>query len=265
MSELWNNILVNPLFNIIFGIYRITGSLGISIILLTLLIRALLVPVMLPSLKAIKKQQDLQPEIDKIKLKYKHDKKKQAELQMELFKKHGINPASGCSMQIIMILVLIALYGVIGQLTQGTNIEELNKHVYFNSLKLVEGESVQTNFLYMDLAKPDPFFILAVLAGLFQLISSKMTMPYVEQGEKAAKKTPEKSDDIGYKMQQQMLYTMPIMNVLIGLTLPSGVVLYMVVTTIFSIAQSYFVSGLGGLKPWIHKIQKKLKSIQPQK
>ena len=113
----------------------------------------------------------------------------------------------------------------------------------------------------MDLAKPDPFFILAVLAGLFQLISSKMTMPYVEQGEKAAKKTPGKSDDIAYNMQQQMLYTMPVMNVLIGLTLPSGVVLYMVVTTIFSIAQSYFVSGWGGLKPWIYKIQKKLKPV----
>ena len=259
MPELWNNLLVNPLFNLIFVFYRLTGSLGVSIIFLTLIIRAVLVPIMLPSLKALKKQQDLQPEIDKIKLKFKHDKKKQAEMQMELFKKHGINPASGCSTQIIMILVLIALYGVIRKFTLGASIDELNAHVYFNSLKLIEGESINTNFLYMDLAKPDPFFILAILAGLFQLISSKMTMPFVEQGEKAAKKTPGKSDDLAYNMQQQMLYTMPIMNVLIGLTLPSGVVLYMVVTTIFSIAQSYFVSGWGGLKPWIHKVRRILK------
>src|SRR3972149_5549534 len=198
MPELWNNLLVNPLFNLIFVFYRLTGSLGVSIILLTLIIRAVLVPIMLPSLRALKKQQDLQPEIDKIKLKFKHDKKKQAEMQMELFKKHGINPASGCSTQIIMILV--------------------------------EGESINTNFLYMDLAKPDPFFILAILAGFFQLISSKMTMPFVEQGEKAAKKTPGKSDDIAYNMQQQMLYTMPVMNVLIGLTPPSGGGLDMAVT-----------------------------------
>src|SRR3990172_4826887 len=164
MPELWNNLLVNPLFNLIFVFYRLTGSLGVSIILLTLLIRAVLVPVMLPSVRALKKQQDLQPEIDKIKLKFKHDKKKQAEMQMELFKKHGINPASGCSTQIIMILVLIALYGVIRKFTLGASIDELNAHVYFNSLKLIEGESINTNFLYMDLAKPDPFFILAILA-----------------------------------------------------------------------------------------------------
>jgi membrane protein insertase Oxa1/YidC/SpoIIIJ len=68
------------------------------------------------------------------------------------------------------------------------------------------------------------------------------------------KKTPDKNDDIAYNMQQQMLYTMPIMNFIIGLTLPSGVVLYIVTTTLFSIVQTYFVSGWGGMQHIINKL-----------
>jgi YidC/Oxa1 family membrane protein insertase len=255
IGQIWNFILVTPILNSLAGFYQLTSNLGVAIILLTIVIRALLTPATLPSLKTMKKQRDIQPELDEIKQKYKNDKKKQGEMQMELFKKHGLNPASGCLTQIVMIIVLIALYGVIRKFTLATDITQLNPQMYFGFLKFAEGETLNTAFLWMkDLAKPDKFFILALLSGAFQLIQSKMTMPYVEAGEKAAKKTPDKSDDIAYNMQQQMLYTMPIMNVIIGVTLPAGVVLYILTTTIFSLVQTYFVSGWGGLKPWLHKL-----------
>jgi YidC/Oxa1 family membrane protein insertase len=108
--------------------------------------------------------------------------------------------------------------------------------------------------LYLDLGKPDPFYILAILSGALQFVQSKMTFPYVEKAEKAAEITPDKSDDIAYNMQQQMLYTMPVMNLVIGITLPAGVVLYILTTTVFSIVQTYFVTGWGGLYPWVKKL-----------
>ena len=253
LSEIWNLILINPILNILVGFYQLTGNLGFSIVLLTVLIRTILIPAMLPSMKTMQKQRELQPELDKIKKKFKHDKKKQAEMQMELFKKHGLNPASGCLTQIAMIVVLIALYGVIRRFTGGTNIEEINSHLYFGFLNLDLVEQIQIRFLWLDLTKPDPYYVLAVLSGVFQLFQSKMTQPYVEIGEKAAQKTPDKKDDIAYNIQEQMLYTMPIMNFIIGVTLPAGVVLYILTTTIFSLVQTYFVSGLGGLKPWLKK------------
>ena len=259
MSVIWQTLLVNPIFNILVTLYKVSGSLGISIILLTLLIRSALIPVVLPSLKTMKKQKELQPELDKIKKKYKHDKKKQAEMQMELFNKHGINPASGCLTQIVMLVVLIALYGVIRKFSNGMELTEINSTIYFEALKFVSLDDIKTGFLYMDLAKPDPLYIFVILSGILQLISSKMMLPYSEIGEKAAKKTPDKTDDMAYNMQSQMLYTMPIMNVLIGVKLPAGVVLYLVTTTVFSIAQNYFINGLGGLKPWINKIKKWIK------
>jgi len=253
LSEIWNLILINPILNVLVGFYQLTGNLGFSIVLLTILIRTILIPAMLPSMKTMQKQRELQPELDKIRKKFKHDKKKQAEMQMELFKKHGLNPASGCLTQIAMIVVLIALYGVIRRFTGGTNIEEINSHLYFSFLNLDLVEQIQIRFLWLDLTKPDPYYVLAVLSGVFQLFQSKMTQPYVETGEKAAQKTPDKKDDIAYNIQEQMLYTMPIMNFIIGVTLPAGVVLYILTTTIFSLVQTYFVSGLGGLKPWLKK------------
>ncbi|HSX39848.1 MAG TPA: YidC/Oxa1 family membrane protein insertase [Candidatus Saccharimonadales bacterium] len=260
IGMLWNTILVNPLLNVLAALYHFSGSLGIAIILMTVIIKALLIPVITPSLKTMKKQRDLQPELDKLKEKYKYDKKKMAEMQMELFKKHGLNPASGCLTQVAMIVVLIALYGVIRQFTINVNVAHLNTLIYFPLFKFNPGQTVNSHFWIWDLAKADRFYILALLSGVLQFFASKMMLPYVEQGEKAAEKTPDKKDDIAYNMQAQMVYTMPVMNFIIGMTLPAGVVLYIVVSTVFSIVQQYFVSGWGGLNPWIKKVWKSKKN-----
>lgn len=255
MSVLWNTLLVNPLLNILVGFFQLTGNLGISIILLTVLIRTVLIPLVLPSMKNMQKQRDLQPQIEKIKKKYKYDKKKQAEMQMALLKEHGLNPAAGCLTQIPMFIVLIALFNVIGKFSNGIVLEDINALIYFDSFKFVSLDQIKTSFLWMDLGKADPYYVLAILSGVFQFFASKMTQPYVEEGGKAAKKTPDKKDDIAYNMQEQMLYMMPIMTVIIGLRLPAGTVLYILVTTVFSIFQTYFVSGWGGLSPYIKKLK----------
>ncbi len=255
MSVLWNKLLVNPIFNVLVIFYGITGgNMGIAIILLTLVIRLLLIPVVLPSMKSMQKQRELQPELEKIKNKYKYDKQKQAEEQMKLFKKHGLNPASGCLNQILMIIVLIALYNVITKFSFASDINSINEVLYFAKLKFAEGTTLNTKFLYMDLTKPDPYYLIPVLGGVFQFFASKMMQPYVEKGEEAAKKTPDKSDDLAYNMQEQMLYLMPLMTVMIGLKLPAGAALYILTTTIFSVVQQYFLSGLGGLKPLLAKL-----------
>jgi YidC/Oxa1 family membrane protein insertase len=229
--------------------------MGWALILLTIVTRAVLIPVMLPSLKTMQKQRDLQPELKKIQEKYKHDKQKQAEEQMKFFREHGLNPTSGCLSQIVMLVVLFALYGVISKFTNGLDLAAINQQIYFDQFKFAVDSAINTTFFWLDLAKPDPVFAIPVLAGLFQLVSSKMMQPYVEKGEKLAEKTADKSDDLAYNMQEQMLYLMPIMTVVITFRLPSGIALYLLVTTIFSIAQQYFVSGWGGMRPLINKLK----------
>lgn len=255
-TNLHSTILVNPIFNLLALVFQATGSLGWSIIGLTIIVKALSIPVILPSLKSAKKQRDLQPQLNKLKKKYKYDKKKLAEKQMELMKEHGVNPASGCYTMIITILIFTALYSVIRQITQVTDVVEINSHLYANFLKFKSLDQLNTSFLYLDLTKPDPYYLMAVLAGAFQFVLAKMSMPYNEAGVKAAKKTPDKKDDIAYNMQQQSMYIMPAMMVFLGISLPAGVIIYIITSALFSIVQNYFVNGWGGLKPLVNKIKK---------
>lgn len=96
---------------------------------------------------------------------------------------------------------------------------------------------INTSFFYLDLGKPDPFVILPILAGVAQFITSKVMMPAVKKGEALAEKTDDNKDDLMYNMQKQMLYFMPVMTVVIGYKLPSGLALYWFVTTLFSLVQ----------------------------
>ena len=252
-------MLVNPLLNLLVGLFALTGNLGVAIVILTIIIRSALIPVVLPSIKSMKKQRELAPQIAKLKKKHKKDKQKLAQAQMELFKKHNINPTSGCLSQIAMIIVLIALFSVIRRFTYidngGIDIAAINDLLYFDFLKLPLDTVIQTRFLYLDLAQKDPYYILATLSALLQFLVSKMNMPAAERTEKNAKNTPQKSDDMAAQMQTQMMYMMPIMNFVIGVTLPSGVVLYILTTSVFTIVQTYIINGPGGLKPWINKLK----------
>ena len=257
---MWNTILINPIFNFLIALYRLTGNLGISIILFTVIAKAILIPVTLPSIKMAKKQRDIQPELEKINQKFKYDKKKQAELQMELFKKHGINPGAGCITTIITFVLMIAIYRALVKLTMATDLVALNADIYFDAFKFSQGESLATKFLYLDLVKPDPYLIITVLTVVAQFIATKMMSPYSKTSTKAVKHTKSQTDDIAQAMQKQNQYIMPLMFFIFGITLPSGVMFYILVSILFQIAQTYYFSGLGGLKGWLKKTESNKKS-----
>lgn len=233
------NFLVNPITQVLIFLYGITGqNLGLAILLLTLAIRSILVPITIPSLKSAKKMQELKPKLDKLKEKFKGDKKKLQLAQLDLYKQEGINPAAGCLPQIAQLVVLIALYQVFIQFINGSEIN---------------GQPLNLSFLWLNLGKPDPFYILPILAGLTQLVLSLMMMSGLESHVKAPKvkdekKKEEDSLEMAQSMQQQMLFIMPAMTTLIALKFPSGLALYWVATTVFSLVQQYIISGPGGLK-----------------
>jgi YidC/Oxa1 family membrane protein insertase len=261
MSQIWNLAILNPIFNVLVILYQLTTSLGVSIILFTTIIRLILIPLTLPQIKMSQKQRDIQPELNRIKEKFKYDKKKQAEMQMELFKQHGINPGAGCLTTILTFIFMIAIYSAVSMFTINPDINTLNTHIYFDQYKFLSGETIDTSFLYLNLAKPDQFLVLTIIAVLLQFLATKMLMPYSEVSEKATKQTPEKTDDMMASFQKQSLYMMPIMFFIFGLTLPSGVMLYIATTTLFQIVQTYVSSGWGGLKPWISKIKFAKKAV----
>ncbi len=188
--------------------------------------------------------QDLKPELDRLKAKHT-DKAALQQAQVALYKERGINPAAGCLPQIFQIIILISLYQVF---------------IYFLKQSSVGGVVVNPNFIYLDLTKPDRTYIMSLLAGLSQLVFSLMMQSGIESHvqnpkKKDDKKKEEDSLEMASSMQQQMIYMMPAMTVIISLNFQSGLVLYWVVSTLFSLIQQYFFSGWGGLIPVLKKLR----------
>lgn len=264
---MWNTLLYQPIVNALVFLNNLFGNFGLAIIVLTILIRLLLIPLSTPSLKAAQKMKELAPQLAKLKEKYGDDKKAFAQAQLELYRQNGANPAAGCLPQIIQFIILIALYQAFSKvlLSDGAAMVEKLNEVLYSSLKLSPGTILNTKFLYLNLAKPDVFQlpglkfplpgVFLILAALVQFLSSKMMQPVVESAQKVAQKTPGKSDDLATSMQSQMLYLFPLMTIFIGFSFPSGLVLYWFIFSFSSAIQQYFVSGWGGLTPWLRKLK----------
>lgn len=241
------SIITDPIAQLLQFFTQTTGDLGWAIILLTISIRLALVPLTLPGQKKQNetrlKMQKIKPQLDKLKEKYKDDKVKLSQAQMDLYKEHDINLFSiGSLLPLVQIVFLIALY-----------------HVLLDQLGALE---IHPIFFGLDLVEKDSTFILPVLAAGLQLILSIMILPGLEKHDvvpekstkKSLKKLNEKETDQQEMMesiQQQMVFIFPVITGVFAAQFPAGVALYWVATTLFSIVQQYFVSGLGGLEKYL--------------
>lgn len=263
MGEIWNLILFQPLVSALVVFLRTFGNLGVAIIVLTIVLRAILIPLTIPSMKTQKKMAELAPEIARLKKKHQGDKQKFVRAQMDLYRQHGANPAAGCLPLIIQFLILIGLYQAFIQVLQADGaavIAKINETVY-PFLRLSAETKINLSFLYLNLAKPDVIQLAGLpipglfltLAALTQFLSAKMMSPAVQTAQQQAEKTKEKTDDLMTSMQSQMLYLFPLMTLFIGYTFPSGLILYWFVFSAFQLVQQYFLTGWGGLTPWVEK------------
>lgn len=239
--------MINQIFVTLLNFFAqyLFNSYALAIIAVTSLIRIVLIPFTLPTLKSQKKIQSLKPEIDKLKSKYSSDKKTLQQKQLELYQQHNINPAAGCLPQLIQIGLFIVFYRVL--------INSLNS----------DNISYSLNFFWLNLTQPDETYILPALAGISQLILALMIKPGADTKaeHQLAAKTKTKKDDkqaddmeqMAQTMQSQMVFLMPAMTFFLARSFPSGLALYWITSTIISIVQQFFVSGLGGLSPTISR------------
>lgn len=266
MIDIWNTLLFYPLLNVLMWLHQLTGNFGWAVILLTVGLRAVMTPLVWSSMKTMKKQQELNPEIAKLKEKFKNDKQGLMTAQAELYKQHGLNPAAGCLPQILQIVVLIALFNAFNLVLHTPAAElvaKLNPLLYpFN--QLAANTQISTWFFGIDLIKPNLIHVpglafglpgvLVILSALVQFLSSKMMMPEVKLEKKIAKVTEEKTDDIMAASSEQMLYMFPLMTLIFGYQFPGGLVLYWFIFSLVSGIQQYFATGWGGLTPWLRRL-----------
>lgn len=228
----FHETLYRPLFNGLIFLYNAIPlhDFGVAIILLTIIIRLILYPLNQKAIVSQKRLSQLQPQIKEIQARYA-DKVKQSQALMEFYKKNNVNPASGCLPLLIQFPILIALYQVFWN---GLKPESLSALYSF----IANPGTVDPMFLgLVSLANPN--YIFAILAGVFTFWQSKMMV--------SLQPTAGQGNDFSAAMNKQMVYFMPLVTIFISWSLPAGLSLYWVVTTLAGIIQQYFVIKKNGI------------------
>lgn len=240
MTALFHTIFFQPIFNILIWLYSALPykDIGISIILLTLLVKVVTYPLALMQIKQQREMQELQPKIDEIRKRLKDDQDAQAKELMELYKKEKVNPAAGCWPLLVQIPIFIALYQALNVGLKAGGYGDLYAFVPTPA-------SIQTMFIGLfDLTKPN--YVLAVLAGIVQFFQTRhilkppaatVTPPPTE----VAATTGAKDESMAAMMNKQMMYVMPLMTVFIGISLPGGLTLYWLTMSALTLLQQVYV------------------------
>lgn len=229
MTQFFNLILYQPLFNLLVFLYNVIPGqdVGVAIITLTLLTKILLYPLTKKTLKAQRDMQLLQPKIKEIQEKHKNDKTLQAQETMKLYQEHGINPLGGCLPLLIQLPLLIALFQVF---RTGFEIGTLETDLY----SFVENPGILDPWFLGIVDLSEQNFILALLAGVAQFFHTRLT-----SANQVMQKSKDGGSDMGQMMQKQMMIMMPILTVVISFSLPAALPFYWLANTLFSIGEHY--------------------------
>jgi YidC/Oxa1 family membrane protein insertase len=201
----WFDIIAKPLLLSLKFFYKYIGNYGLAIILITIIIKILFWPLANKSFKSMKGMQSIQPEIAKLKEKYKDNKEEFAKQQMALYKQYNVNPLGGCLPMLLQIPVFISLYRVLA-----------------DSIELRHADFI--TFWINDLSAKDPTYIAPLLMGASMFLQQKMT--------------PSAADPT----QAKMMMFMPLIFTVMFLSFPSGLVIYWLLNNVLSIAQQLYIN-----------------------
>ena len=245
IGQIFNTILLQPFLNALLILYQFLGhNYFLAIAVLTIILRLITQPLMAKQLNSTKRMNDLQPQLKELEKKYGNDKERMAQEQMKLYKENGINPMAGCLPTLLQFPIWIALYQSIIQTLGRSPLQflALSKHIYslgiFAGLPLLV--PLASKFLWLNLALPDPYYVLPILTGITMWVQQKMMTP---------PSTGVQANSTQAQMSQSMAVTMPLMFAFITINLASGLALYFVISNLVGIAVQYFMTGWGSLLP----------------
>lgn len=231
MLAIFHTIIYQPLYNILILFYNIVPGkdFGISIILITILLRTVLIPLYKKQIESQKKLQELQPKIKELQEKTKGNKEQQTKQLMELYKEHKTNPFSGCMPLIVQLIFLIAIYQVLIKISSnGLVVDPTQLYSFISD----PGKINQFFIFIVDLTKPS--IVIAALAAIAQYFQTKMLMASQPV---APKKDDSGKPDMAQMMSKQMLYLGPFLTLFIGIKFPAGLSLYWLAGTLFMLIQ----------------------------
>ncbi len=235
----FNLIFTYPIFNVLMLLYHLFGEMGLSIIVLTLIVRLALFPLTLKQLKSTKATQAIQPLLADVRKKYAKDQRAQYEAMQAIYKEYGVNPAAGCLPLLIQLPILYGLFFALNEVLKNPNLNNINSIIYPFLPHFATLPNTYLNWfgLHLNLAAPDPSHILPILAGVATFLQLRMSQP----------RTMSKSKDTMSQQMQIMQFVMPFVTFFFALNFVAGLALYWTTTSVFSMVQQYFVTGWGSL------------------
>ena len=256
--NIWNTLILDPMINALMWIYSGLGeNFGLAIIVFTILVRLITYPLTASQIKSTKGMQELQKskKWQDIQKKYKGDREKLAQEQMNLYKEMGVSPFGSCLPTLIQFPIIIGLYQAIIRALAVTPIQllELTKHIYpfYNAAAFIP---LNNYFLWMDLSQPERDYgvtiagfgipILAILVVGTTFLQSRLMTP------------PSTAGDQGANMGRAMNLYMPLFMGYLAYTFPSGLALYFVTSNLVGILQY----GIMGRLDWRNLIPSRFTS-----
>lgn len=194
--------LAEPLFYVLRFFHGFLGNYGVAIILLTVSVRVLFIPLSHKSYRSMKGLQTLQPQLQALQKKHKDDRPRLQREMMGLYQKNKVNPMGGCLPMLLQVPVFVALFNVL-----------------YTTIELR-----QAPFLLWirDLSTQDPYYVLPILMGITMAVQMKMQPTTMDP------------------TQAKLMMLMPVFMSFLFLTLPSGLVVYMLTNNVLTMGQQYF-------------------------
>ena len=215
---------VNGLEWVLDGLANLLRSGALAIIAFTIIVKTIVLPLTVQSIRSSKAMQELQPKIKELQKKHGKDRQRLSTETMALYQQHRVNPMAGCLPMLLQIPIFLGLYNAILGLSN-------------------QGEGVWHNaFLWIpNLSQPDPIHILPIMAAAFQFVQTKMMRP-ANQG---------KITDPQQAMMNSVMNVMPLTVILFGWSFAAGPVIYWATQSVYSVVQQWFITGWGSLRDWL--------------
>jgi YidC/Oxa1 family membrane protein insertase len=195
--------------------YSLGAPWWLSIVILTVIVRTLLFPLTVKQVKSMRAMQDLRPEMERIRAKYKDNKQKQQEEIMKLYQESGVNPFGSCLPLLVQMPIFITMFYVI----KGFGYT----HPSFTSGGIL---------WFQDLSVQDPFYVLPILSAVTMLAASEITSKHIDP------------------QQRWLMRTLPVVFTVFLLTFPAGLFMYWITSNLVTLVQNYVIYNHGpGRKP----------------
>ena len=225
---MFTTLIYQPLLNLTVAIYNTIGlnDVGFTVILVTLTVRAVLLPLSLRAGRSQKAMSALAPDVDRIRQQHKDDLQAQSTAVNALYKERGVSPMAGCLPILLQLPILIGLYKVFSSIFKPGSLDLLYPFIERPD------QILAFSFGFLDVSVPS--HVLAVLAGVAQFVQLRYGPGQQSATGQAA------------AMNRQMSYTLPVVIVIAGWSLPAALSLYWITTTVASMGEQLYIARQKG-------------------